>query len=103
MGLAETEAKKRWLMAGISVTNMLKPISTKPIKPTVQEQHDSETELSPPTTPTNMRIPETLMCPPAPRKRKSSAGLCCSGAVEFFIPPDLKTVFIRRVQVEGSK
>ncbi|GAB2280503.1 hypothetical protein Dimus_015130 [Dionaea muscipula] len=54
-----------------------------------------------PTTPTSAesRIPAKLPCPPAPRKRKaSSSSWKCglNGVREFFNPPDLETVFIRR-------
>ncbi|KAM0961990.1 hypothetical protein ACFX13_021609 [Malus domestica] len=88
----DSDPKKSWVVAGISPRAPLKPLYTNPV-----EQVDGE-ECS--TTPTveEARIPARLTCPPPPRKRKAAAASKCkfNGAREFFTPPDLETVFIRR-------
>ncbi|EXC20340.1 hypothetical protein L484_020561 [Morus notabilis] len=101
-GGLESEGRK-WVIAGISVRSSLKPINTKPRGKDIEED-DNEESCS--TTPTEKeaRIPERLPCPPAPRKRRPA--LRCNnnsfnGVREFFTPPDLETVFIRR-QVEKA-
>ncbi|KAF7123403.1 hypothetical protein RHSIM_Rhsim12G0112000 [Rhododendron simsii] len=94
-GVRESEGKK-WVVAGIPLRRQLKPIFTKPA-PEKQLEND-EGEL--PTTPTGeeARVPARVTCPAAPRKRKSSP-MCHYGSVrEYFNPPDLETVFIRRVE-----
>ncbi|XP_019161467.1 PREDICTED: uncharacterized protein LOC109158102 [Ipomoea nil] len=98
-GGKESEGKK-WVIAGIAIRAPLKPISTKPPPPIVEESEESsENECS--TTPTarGSRIPEKLPCPPAPRKRRPANSTChYNGARDFFIPPDLESVFIRHVE-----
>ncbi|KAM2334057.1 hypothetical protein ACFXTH_011653 [Malus domestica] len=88
----DSDPKKTWVVAGIPLRAPLKPLYTNPV-----EQDDGE-ECS--TTPTaeESRIPAILTCPPAPRKRKAGAASKCkfNGVREFFTPPDLETVFIRR-------
>lgn len=84
---------KKWVIAGIPLRAPLKPICTF----TMEIDADKEEKCS--TTPTGeeSRIQKSLICPPAPRKRKAS--LKCknySGVKEFFTPPDLDAVFIRR-------
>ncbi|CAN0896266.1 Cyclin-dependent protein kinase inhibitor SMR15 [Linum grandiflorum] len=55
-----------------------------------------------PTTPKaeEARILEKLPCPPPPRKRRATFKRKCNAATagvrEFFTPPDLETVFVRR-------
>ncbi|KAK6928389.1 hypothetical protein RJ641_006980 [Dillenia turbinata] len=94
MGLVESEGKK-WVITGISVRGQMRPINTKP-----RDKECEEDEESCSTTPTakEARIPETLPCPPAPRKRKPSSRCHYNGSREFFTPPDLETVFIRHVE-----
>lgn len=89
---------RKWVIAGIALRAPLKPIYTIPMEKAHREEGDTE-ECS--TTPTGeeARVPTTLTCPPAPKKRKPS--LKCNyrgGAREFFTPPDLETVFIRHVE-----
>ncbi|KAL0372355.1 UNVERIFIED_CONTAM: Cyclin-dependent protein kinase inhibitor SMR8 [Sesamum calycinum] len=87
----------KWVMSGITLRAPLKPIFTKPL-----ERTDAEEEFS--TTPTSAesRIPSRPVCPPAPKKRKpaSSSRSTCQyrGVREFFNPPDLESIFIRRVE-----
>ncbi|CAK9182778.1 unnamed protein product [Ilex paraguariensis] len=93
-GALESEAKK-WVIAGIPLLSPLKPIFTNTAD---NESGKDEEECC--TTPTaeEARIPSRLACPPPPRKQKPSSRCYCSGAREFFTPPDLETVFIRRVE-----
>ncbi|KAA8533196.1 hypothetical protein F0562_033271 [Nyssa sinensis] len=90
-GSVESEGKK-WIIAGIPFRTPLKPIFTKPAD---KERDNEDGECS--TTPTaeETRIPATLSCPQAPRKRKPSSRCHYSSVREFFTPPDLETVFIR--------
>ncbi|KAK7307240.1 hypothetical protein VNO77_40126 [Canavalia gladiata] len=97
----DSDNSRKWVIAGIALRAPLKPIyTTIPVeKEAEQEEGGDMEEYS--TTPKGeeARIPTTLKCPPAPRKRKPS--LKCnyrSGAREFFTPPDLETVFIRHVE-----
>ncbi|KAJ4711035.1 Cyclin-dependent kinase inhibitor SMR3-like protein [Melia azedarach] len=94
-GGLESEGK-RWVIAGIPLRAPLRPIYTHPSVDKEAADDDDE-ECS---TPTNeeARIPARLMCPPAPRKRKSSLKCNYTGVREFFTPPDLETVFIRHVE-----
>ncbi|EEF34476.1 conserved hypothetical protein [Ricinus communis] len=80
---------KKWVIAGIPLRAPLKPIYTKPV---VEKESDQNDECS--TTPTSeqARTPARLMCPPAPKKRKATLK-CNYSNREFFIPPDLETVF----------
>ncbi|KAM7487267.1 hypothetical protein LguiB_024751 [Lonicera macranthoides] len=88
----ETESKK-WVVAGISVGSPLKPLVGK-----VQYNDVEEEEEECPTTPTaeEAKIPIRIMtCPAAPKKRKASSKCQFDGFRDFFIPPDLDSVFIR--------
>ncbi|KAI3463032.1 hypothetical protein Pfo_019695 [Paulownia fortunei] len=84
----ESEGKK-WVIAGIAIRAPLKPISTK-------AREDCEDEGASSTTPTarEYKIPEKLVCPPAPRKRRPTSTCHLNGVREFFNPPDLESVFI---------
>lgn len=96
-GVVESDGKK-WVVAGIPLRSQLKPIFTKLAPEKQPDQNDDDGEF--PTTPKaeGARIPTRMACPAAPRKRKSSP-MCHYGSVrEFFNPPDLETVFIRRVE-----
>lgn len=90
--IVESEAKKRMVLAGITLCSSLKPIFTK---------HEEDEESSRSTTPTSeeSRTSSRFRCPPAPRKRKSKP-LCYYGGVReyFSTPPDLESVFIRRAE-----
>lgn len=93
------------VIGGIELRHPLKPIFTK-CKERVDVE-ESESSKSTTTTPTcaKSRISSSLGCPPAPKKRKPARSWHYSnyGAVkEFFVPPDLETIFIRRVGVEGA-
>ncbi|XP_057493096.1 cyclin-dependent protein kinase inhibitor SMR6-like [Actinidia eriantha] len=90
----ESENKK-WVIAGIQFRGPLKPIFT-----TTPAEKNQEGGEESPTTPTakEARIPRRLTCPAAPRKRKPSTRCHYNGVREFFTPPDLETVFIRRVE-----
>ncbi|XP_050374048.1 cyclin-dependent protein kinase inhibitor SMR6-like [Argentina anserina] len=92
---------KKWVIAGISLRAPLQPIYTNPVTEITEGNHGVEGEdQCGSTTPTaaEARIPTRLACPPPPRKRKSAAASKCNyGSVrEFFTPPDLESVFIRR-------
>ncbi|KAL0408574.1 UNVERIFIED_CONTAM: Cyclin-dependent protein kinase inhibitor SMR8 [Sesamum radiatum] len=89
----------KWVMSGITLRAPLKPIFTKPLERTEAEEEFFS------TTPTSVesRIPSRQVCPPAPKKRKpasSSSRSTCQyrGVREFFNPPDLESIFIRRVE-----
>ena len=92
---------QKWVIAGISLRAPLKPIYTNPVAEITQENHDVEEEEEEEecgsTTPTasEARIPTRLTCPPPLRKRKTAASKC-NYVREFFTPPDLESVFIRR-------
>ncbi|KAK7407229.1 hypothetical protein VNO78_08955 [Psophocarpus tetragonolobus] len=94
----ETDSSRKWVIAGISLRAPLKPIyTTTTTVETEEEEQDEECSTTPKGE--ESKIPTTLKCPPAPRKRKPS--LKCyylGGAREFFTPPDLETVFIRHVE-----
>ncbi|KAI3452685.1 hypothetical protein Pfo_009349 [Paulownia fortunei] len=86
---------EKWVISGIALRSPLKPVLTKPL-----EKKDAEEDCS--TTPTSVesRISSRLACPPAPKKRKPASSRSChyGGVREFFNPPDLETIFIRRVE-----
>ncbi|XP_039017855.1 cyclin-dependent protein kinase inhibitor SMR6-like [Hibiscus syriacus] len=103
-GVLESDAKK-WVIAGISLRAPLKSIYTIPVdhhKDTEtainDKEEDEEESCSSSTTPTGQeaRIPTSLTCPPPPTKRKPTLKCNYGGAREFFTPPELDTVFIRR-------
>lgn len=102
-GGLETGGKK-WAVAGISIRAALKPISMKQrlkVRETgegggTNVEEEEEEGSSRPTTPTarEARIPDSLPCPAAPRKRRPRPSRCnMSRAREFFTPPDLESVF----------
>ncbi|XP_058091942.1 cyclin-dependent protein kinase inhibitor SMR6-like [Magnolia sinica] len=101
----ELEGKK-WVIDGVSFRTPLKPINTNPLEKIIEQGEEdcstkaAENEEEGCSTPTakEARIPEKLLCPPAPRKRKSSSRCNFTGVREFFTPPDLDSVFIRRVE-----
>ncbi|XP_027154500.1 cyclin-dependent protein kinase inhibitor SMR6 [Coffea eugenioides] len=84
---------KKWVIAGITIRAPMKSISTKG-----KGEYEEDDGRS--TTPTarESRIPERLPCPPAPRKRRPTSTCHFNGGREFFIPPDLESVFIRHVE-----
>ncbi|KAL3640105.1 hypothetical protein CASFOL_015073 [Castilleja foliolosa] len=84
----EVTAESEWVIAGISIRAPLKPISTK------ANCEDDDGACS--TTPTarDSKIPEKLVCPAAPRKRRPTPTCNFNGVREFFNPPDLESVFI---------
>lgn len=88
------EENKMWVIAGIAFRpNKLKSISTN------REEGGFEDEVeegSTTPTSTDSRIPEKLICPPAPAKRRPVSTCHYNGAREFFNPPDLESVFIIR-------
>lgn len=93
-GVVDSE---KWVISGIALRGPLKPVFAKPL----DKEDDEEEEFS--TTPKSAesRIPSRLTCPPPPKKRKpsssSSSRSCHYGGVrEFFNPPDLETIFMRR-------
>lgn len=89
--ILESEAKKRMVLAGITLRTSLKPVFIK---------SEEEEESSRSTTPTSeeSRTSSRFRCPPAPRKRKTKP-LCYYGVREYFTtPPDLESVFIRRAE-----
>ncbi|KAF8040777.1 hypothetical protein BT93_B2874 [Corymbia citriodora subsp. variegata] len=98
----DMEGKATWVIAGISLRSPLKPIYTGS-PPEWDEDGggggDGEEELS--TTPTGeeARIPVKFTCPPpAPRKRKPALKYRYNGVREFFNPPDLESVFMRKAE-----
>ncbi|KAM5581710.1 cyclin-dependent protein kinase inhibitor SMR6 [Rosa sericea] len=97
-GGIESEGKK-WVIAGISVRASLKPIKTK-TRRAKESEEGSEEEEAGSTTPTakEARIPEKFSCPAAPRKRRPASVCNFSGVREYFIPPDLETVFKLHVE-----
>lgn len=104
VGVVESEGggNKKWIIAGIQFRSPLNPIfttTTTPAEKDYGKEEGDEEECS--TTPTakESRIPSVLTCPPAPRKRKPSSRCHFnSGVRDFFTPPDLESVFIRRVE-----
>ncbi|KAM7468673.1 hypothetical protein LguiB_016235 [Lonicera macranthoides] len=88
----ESDSKK-WVIAEIQLRRPLKPIFTIPA-----EKSPAGCEEECATTPTTeeARIPINLECPPAPRKLKPTSRCHCHGVKEFFNPPDLESVFLRR-------
>ncbi|XP_055800365.1 cyclin-dependent protein kinase inhibitor SMR8-like [Solanum dulcamara] len=89
-GIVESSSEgKRWIIA---LRRPMKPILT---KATWEKKNDDDEEEYCSTTPTSEE--STFTCPPpAPKKRKSSSR--CHHFKEFFNPPDLDSVFIRRVE-----
>lgn len=98
VGFDSADSNKKWVIAGIPLRSPLKPIFTINPDGGGGEVDEEEEECS--TTPTSeeARIPTRLTCPPAPRKPKPTLKYCNYGVGrrEFFAPPDLETVFIRR-------
>ncbi|KAF5726725.1 hypothetical protein HS088_TW22G00407 [Tripterygium wilfordii] len=92
VGGLEMEDKK-WVIAGIPLRAPLKQIYTNPM----ETDRESE-ECSTTTTPTGeeTRIPSRLGCPPPPPRKRKPSLKCNYGVREFFTPPDLETVFMRR-------
>lgn len=87
-----------WTIAGIPLPTSLRPIKIKPPPNDAEEEEEEEgnrLEMTPRQK--EARIPERLSCPPAPKKPKPSLR-CNPSRVEFFSPPDLESVFIRRVE-----
>lgn len=86
---------KKWVIAGFAIRAPLRCISTKPREGYVEDDEDKQS-----TTPTSKeaKIPKKLKCPPAPRKQPQTPSCQFNGGREFFIPPDLESVFIRRVE-----
>ncbi|KAL4334829.1 hypothetical protein GQ457_07G001700 [Hibiscus cannabinus] len=93
-GVLDSEGKK-WVIAGIGILTSLKPINTRPRARENEEREEQEREESCSTTPTSKeaRIPEKLVCPLAPRKRRPTLRCHYNGVREFFTPPDLESVF----------
>ncbi|KAL3835603.1 hypothetical protein ACJIZ3_010339 [Penstemon smallii] len=80
---------EKWVISGISMRSQLKPIFTKPM-----EKKEDEEECAVTPTYAESRICTRLVCPPAPKKRKSASKRCNYGGVrQFFNPPDLETIF----------
>ncbi|XP_004489785.1 cyclin-dependent protein kinase inhibitor SMR6-like [Cicer arietinum] len=97
--LENSENNRKWVI--INLRTQLKPINTIPLEKIEQEEEISEMEEECSTTPRGegTRIPTSLICPPAPKKRKSSLKFnYLRGGKEFFTPPELESVFIRHVQ-----
>ncbi|KAH6815574.1 hypothetical protein C2S51_020394 [Perilla frutescens var. frutescens] len=97
--LHEMDSEK-WDIDGIELRRPLKPVFTRAMERSNDEEEEEEDGYNS-TTPTcaESRIPSRLPCPPAPMKRKAAASRCHYARVrEFFCPPDLETVFIRRVE-----
>ncbi|KAL3751769.1 hypothetical protein ACJRO7_012580 [Eucalyptus globulus] len=102
----DMEGKATWVIAGISLRSPLKPIYTGSPRSRGEWDDDGgcgcggeEEELS--TTPTGeeARIPAKFTCPPpAPRKRKPALKYRYDGVREFFNPPDLESVFMRKAE-----
>ncbi|OIW10592.1 hypothetical protein TanjilG_15964 [Lupinus angustifolius] len=96
----ESSDNRKWVIHGIALREPLKPIYTIPVEKE-EGECDIEEECST-TTPTGeeARVPTTLTCPPAPKKRKPSLkyNYRGGGAREFFTPPDLETVFISHAE-----
>ncbi|KAG6429584.1 hypothetical protein SASPL_107636 [Salvia splendens] len=75
----------------------MKPILTKPMERSSDDEEDGYISTTP--TSAKSRIPSSLTCPPAPKKRKAAAVRChCAQPREFFCPPDLESIFIHRVE-----
>ncbi|KAJ0638167.1 putative cyclin-dependent protein kinase inhibitor SMR [Helianthus annuus] len=98
----ESATKKTWVISGIQFMTPLKPIYTKKRidKPHEVEEEEVEEEekecCTTPTTPES-RIP-VLVCPGAPKKRKSVSRNRCNGVRNYFKPPELESVFLRCVE-----
>ncbi|KAM7268168.1 hypothetical protein ACFE04_010334 [Oxalis oulophora] len=88
----KSQADKKSAAAGASSCSSLKPINTKPRGGKTSNENE---ENSWPTTPTgsDARIPEKLAYPAPPRKRRPPLRCNHNGVREFFVPPDLETVF----------
>ncbi|KAL9667036.1 hypothetical protein QQ045_001381 [Rhodiola kirilowii] len=93
------------MVGGVTVrSHKLRPVTTKPADQCVE----SEAVEASWTTPTGKeaRIDDRLLCPPAPRKRRSDKwnyGGAGGGVVrEYFTVPDLESVFVMRRQIESA-
>lgn len=104
-GGLESDGRK-WVIAGIPLRAPLKRIYTNPVEKDKgigkrSDDYDAdEIENQSSTTPTaeDARIPNLLPCPQPPRKRKATLKGNFGGVREFFSPPDLESVFIRRAE-----
>lgn len=102
---------REWVIAGISLRPPLKPIYTIPSSVDGGDNGGVDTDECC-TTPTSeeSKIPTTFTCPPAPKKRKPSPSNFSSNnnlrrggtrrSHQFYNPPDLETVFLRRVETK---
>ncbi|KAK1423261.1 hypothetical protein QVD17_18558 [Tagetes erecta] len=83
---------KKWVIAGITMRAPLKSLSTRKMK---EDEVDDDNSNSGNTTPTSKdsRLPETLPCPPPPRKRRPVATCHNIGNKEFFTSPELDSLF----------
>ncbi|KAG1342827.1 Cyclin-dependent protein kinase inhibitor SMR6 [Cocos nucifera] len=85
-----------WTIAGIPLPAPLRPIKIKPSQNDAEKEEEADMlDMTPRQK--EAKIPERLSCPPAPKKPKPSLR-CNPNGVEFFSPPDLESVFIRRVE-----
>ncbi|KAL3636391.1 hypothetical protein CASFOL_020938 [Castilleja foliolosa] len=85
---------EKWVFSEIALRAPLKPIFT---KKALEKNEEDECATTP--TSSESRIPSRLICPLAPKKRKSSSSSSSKSCrvIEFFNPPDLESIFVRRV------
>ncbi|CAA0833129.1 Unknown protein [Striga hermonthica] len=95
----DTVGSESWVFSALR--GPLKPVLTKmpPEKSVAACEGDDELATTPKSE--ESRIPRSLICPPAPKKRKSAPSKKSCRVREFFNPPDLESIFIRRV--EGAR
>ncbi|XP_021901145.1 cyclin-dependent protein kinase inhibitor SMR6-like [Carica papaya] len=93
-GGIESEGK-RWVIAGIPSRAQLTTIFTTP--PDKDQTDNAAEEGCKTPTSEESKIPTKLTCPPPPPRKRKPSLKCNYGANrEFFTPPDLESVFVRR-------
>ncbi|XP_071713017.1 cyclin-dependent protein kinase inhibitor SMR6-like [Rutidosis leptorrhynchoides] len=83
------EGFNKWTVSGIKLRAPLKSISIS------NNKEEIENSRSGSTTPTNnlSRIPDVLLCPPPPRKRRPVSTCHNHGNIEYFTSPDIDSLF----------
>lgn len=100
----ELDVGHKWVIALKPITTKKRSLDHQKQSSTSEEDEDQEAYNCSASTPTGeeSRIPSLLSCPPAPTKRSTTSPSSSkyyqqNRVMEFFMPPDLESVFVRRM------
>lgn len=101
----ELDVGHKWVIALKPITTSNKRSLDHQKQSSTSEEDEEEASNCSASTPTGeeSRIPSLLSCPPAPTKRSTTSPASSmkyyqhNRVMEFFIPPDLESVFVRRM------